>query len=123
MNLLLVLIPVTDKFGGDVRGTVVACWTVCQQVERAILYQMHDSQENSSYSPRLSPAQYSYTVQNRGLKHHSFYTSLAVVLSTALLIFIFTGNYTTDPICSSCAFCNVASIFIFAESLQWDLPY
>ena len=29
--------------------------------------------EESSHEPRLSPAQYSITVQNRGLKHHSFH--------------------------------------------------
>ena len=29
----------------------------------------HDSYQNSSHSPRLTPVQYSLTVQNRGLKH------------------------------------------------------
>ena len=52
-----------------IRGTVVVRWTAGQQVERAILRQGHDSSQNSSHSPRLSPDQYSLTVQSRGLKH------------------------------------------------------
>ena len=44
-------------------------------VERSILLQRHDLQQNSSHSLRLSPAQSSFTVQNCGLKHHSFILS------------------------------------------------
>ena len=51
-------------------GTVVACWTAGQQAERAILHLGHDSYQNSSHLPRLSPAQHSLTEQNPGLKHH-----------------------------------------------------
>ena len=54
---------------GGIRGTVVAGWTTNQQVERSILRQGHDSNQNSSRSSRLSPA---LTVQNRDLKHQSF---------------------------------------------------
>ena len=57
-----------------IRDTVVSRWTTGQKVERQILRQGHDSQQNSSHSPRLSPAQLSLTVQNRSLKHHSFRT-------------------------------------------------
>ena len=57
---------------GGIRGTVVARWTAGQQVERSILRQGHGSYQNSSHSPRLSPAQFSLTVHNRGLKHQSF---------------------------------------------------
>ena len=44
---------------GGIRGTVVARWTTDQQVEWSILRQGHDSLQNSSHLPRLSPAQYS----------------------------------------------------------------
>ena len=47
-------------------------WTAGQQVERSILRQGHDLQQNLSHSPRLSPAQFRLKVQNRGLKHQSF---------------------------------------------------
>ena len=51
---------------------MVARSTAGQQVERSILRQGQDSQQASSHSPMLSPAQLSLTVQNRGLKHKSF---------------------------------------------------
>ena len=41
-------------------------------------------QQNSSHSPRLSPAQYS-TVQNRGLKHQSF--QVQKIMTTMVLVF------------------------------------
>ena len=56
-----------------IRGTVIARWTTGQQVERSILRQGYDSLQNSSYSPRLFPAQYRLGMQNRGLKHQSFH--------------------------------------------------
>ena len=51
-----------------IRGTVVVRWTAGQQVDRSILCQGHDS----PHPPRLFPSQYSLTVQNRGLRRHSF---------------------------------------------------
>ena len=64
---------------GGIRGTVVSITrlTTGQQVERSIVRQGHDSQQNSSHWPRLSPAQYSITVQIRGLKHQSFISMVA----------------------------------------------
>ena len=53
---------------GGVRIPVVVRWTAGQQVERLILRLGHDSTQNSSHKPRLSPAQYSHTVQNGDLK-------------------------------------------------------
>ena len=56
-----------------IRGTVIACWTTDEQVERSILRQgMIHNKKNSTHSPRLSPAQYSLIVQNGGLKYQSF---------------------------------------------------
>ena len=40
---------------------MIACWTASKQAERSILHQGHNSRQNSSYKPRLSPAQYSLT--------------------------------------------------------------
>ena len=54
--------------GWGVRSTVVARWTAGQQVDRAILHQGHDSQQNSYHQPRLSPAP----------KHYSFYCSTII---------------------------------------------
>ena len=50
-------------------STVVACWTAGQHLEQSILHLGHDSYQNLSDQPWLSLAQYSPTVQNRGLKH------------------------------------------------------
>ena len=64
-------------FTGGIRGTMVAQWTTGQPVERSNLRQEHDSKQNSSNSSRLSPGQYSLTMQNRGgLKHQSFHCIL-----------------------------------------------
>ena len=35
--------------GRGIRGTVVAPWIACQQVERLILHQGHDSEQNLSH--------------------------------------------------------------------------
>ena len=53
------------------RGTVVADWTAGKLVERSILHQGHDSEQNSYHFPSLSLAQYILTVQNCSLKHQS----------------------------------------------------
>ena len=45
-------ITISDRLNGTavgVRSTVVARWTACQQVERLILHQGHDSEQNSSH--------------------------------------------------------------------------
>ena len=49
------LIPYT----GGINGTVEARLTAGQQIKRVILYQGHDSLQNSSCKPRLFQAQYS----------------------------------------------------------------
>ena len=54
------VLTVLGGYGG-IRSTVVVRWTVGQQVGRSILQQGHDSEQNSSHSPRLFPAQYSVT--------------------------------------------------------------
>ena len=51
-----------EQLRAGIRGTVVSRWTTSQQVERSILCQGHDSQQNSSHSPRLLPAQYSLNI-------------------------------------------------------------
>ena len=60
-------------------------WTSGQQVERSILHQGKDSYQHSSHQPRLSPALYSLTVQNRCLKRHSIIPrpSIALLIFTA----------------------------------------
>ena len=59
---------------GDIRDTVVARWTAGQKVEWSILRQLGAWLITKFISfARLSSAQLSLTVQNRGLKHHSFY--------------------------------------------------
>ena len=45
-------------------------WLVHWISESSLHILHHDM--NKRHSPRLSPAQYTQTVQNRGLKHHSF---------------------------------------------------
>ena len=58
---------------GGIRSTVIVRRTTGQQVELTVGVidpaPGHDSSQNSSHSPMLSPAQYSLTIQNRGLKH------------------------------------------------------
>ena len=39
-------------------------WTAAQQVQQLFLHRGHDSFQNSSHWPRLSPAQYCFTVQH-----------------------------------------------------------
>ena len=58
---------------GHIRNTVLARWTVDQQCDRSILHQGHDSYQISSHCPKLPPAQYQLTVQNRVLKYRSFH--------------------------------------------------
>ena len=69
----------------------------CQQYQcmwfpfrlRIILRQGHDSQQNSSHSPRLSQAQYSLTVQNRGLKQQLFHFISIILANLLLTILLF----------------------------------
>ena len=60
---------------GDSRSLVAERCTVDQQVERAILHLVYDSFQNSSHK-HFFPNKYSFTVQNRGIKHHSFFCIL-----------------------------------------------
>ena len=51
-------------------GGVLDAGLLGQEVERSVLRQGYDSYQTSSHWPSLSPAQYSLTIQNRGIKHH-----------------------------------------------------
>ena len=84
--------------------------TAGQQVERPILHQEHDSKQNSSHKPGLSPAQYSLTVQNRGLKHHTFMTEEVLFLLLQLqsgLPVVLTVINNNRPYSSGLAFVSV----------------
>ena len=59
--------------------------TAGQRVERWILHQVHDSQQNSAHLPRLSTAQCSLIVQNLGLKHQSFHLVLSSHLTSGMV--------------------------------------
>ena len=68
---------------GGVRSSVVARWSAGQQVERLIIHQGHDSEQNSAHLPRLFTAKYTlFTVHNGGLKHHIFITYLSTNFPT-----------------------------------------
>ena len=73
---------------GGSRSKVVTHWTAGQNEEGLILHLGHDFYQNSYYRywPRLSPTQYSLTVQNRGEGYVTFYaTSNPVILNKICL--------------------------------------
>ena len=48
-NSLKVIVVIVTAVVGVIRSAIVARWTAGQQVERSILHQEHDSQQNSSH--------------------------------------------------------------------------
>ena len=50
----------------------LSIWTAGQQVERLTLHQGHDSYQIFISLAKVIPGPVKLTVQNRGLKHHSF---------------------------------------------------
>ena len=103
---------------GVSRSTVAACWTADQQVKPSILHLGHDSYQNSFHYSRLSPAPYNLTVQNCGLKYHSFH-------------FIFHSHYYTliysqDPLrllCPTCIYKHIMDMNLFISVLHNIPPH
>ena len=68
------------------------CWTADQQAEWSTLHLGHDSYHILFYLFTLAPAHFCLTVQNRGLKHHSFHFVCVCVLWKRLVFQLWTDR-------------------------------